>query len=184
MFSRQSIAALLALLGGVVVPQSWAEVNVDAPVLTPTEAHAEERSAWPLGAQIIMTADEAATRDAWKSPKEPVDMLETREIKVGKPLSIGIVFAGCNADATGKCDVTVNYRILTPDADEYAKLDKVLLWKGPAGPGPSSMIMGSNFLKVVVAPKEPHGRYVVDAVVTDNVTHQSVPLEDAFVVKK
>jgi hypothetical protein len=104
----------------------------------------------------------------WDMPTAGANLTTTSSTPRNKPIVTFIVFRGCRADATGQCNVTVDFNVIGPDKSEYARQDRAPVWAGPA-PNNQNFQLSQSELGLIIEDKDKLGPYVVRAAVTDHI---------------
>src|SRR5664280_234461 len=83
----------------------------------PDEEH--RKSVGSFGAQLIFTDNEEGIFQKWATPSETVELQTVENISINKPISAFIIFSGCKPDTSGKCHVSMRFRVIQPDGKVY-----------------------------------------------------------------
>jgi len=133
-----------------------------------------------FGAQLVLTDKPDDLFAAWEKPGPAVMLSETPTAARGLPTVGVILFAGCGANARGKCEATVRFTAETPDGKPWGEPVDGELWidKPPADNGQMQLSVGN--MGIIIDPGDPLGVYKVKGVITDEVTKKTMVLEKTF----
>ena len=133
-----------------------------------------------FGVQLILVADEQELIKRWNTPSETVETTTTDKVEVNGAIHAFIVFSGCTRDKDGKCSVAMRFKVTKPDGTVYAETPPMEVWyMKPAPPG-RMLELSADYLKVIIEPKDPLGRYTVLAQVRDNNSRVVIPVSASF----
>lgn len=138
------------------------------------------KAAGDFGAQLVFVSDERELFRTWAVPSESVEVKDIDAVAVNKPINAFVVFSGCAASSTGKCDVSMRFRVLAPDGTVYADTPPMEVWYDKPAPPPRMLELSVQYLKVIVEPHEQRGRYTVEAQVRDKTSGKVLNLKKAF----
>ena len=138
------------------------------------------QSVGDFSAQLILVADDAHALKVWEKPQETLTVGMVRSVAVGAQANAFVVFRGCTPDASGQCDVTMRLRVLQPDGKVYVATPPMEVWQYKPPPPVRLLQLSAQYLKIVVEPQDPPGRYVVSASVKDHVSGASLQLGTVF----
>ena len=124
--------------------------------------------------QIATTDPDKLVRD-WAQPAATAHLTTETEVTRNKPIVTFIVFKGCRADASGKCDVTAAYAVFDPAGQPYAQQTGEV-WKGAPTPN-LDLQLSHAALGLVIEDKDPLGPYRVQVKVTDHVSGETLSTE-------
>lgn len=131
-----------------------------------------------FGVQLVLTANEAEFLKSWNQPTDPPILRTADTVHRGSPIIAIIIFSGCKPDAQKKCNVTVKYKIYSPDGTSSETAESPV-WLASA-PRERLLQLGNARLGVVVEKNEPIGKYRVEATVKDNVSGSTLKLATVF----
>jgi hypothetical protein len=117
--------------------------------------------------QIATTDPDKLVKD-WAQPTAGVHLTTETEVTRNKPIVTFIVFKGCQADASGHCDVTAAYAVFDPAGKPYAQQTGVV-WKDAPTPD-LNLQLSLSALGLLIEDKDPLGPYRVEVTVTDRVS--------------
>lgn len=133
-----------------------------------------------FGVHLIAVEDPRAFIQEWLKPQQP--KIETaKKIKVGEPLGIIVLFAGCK-EVSGSCDAEVDYTLYKPDGSVFVKRLRQPLWKESAPPKPNIQL-GRAILAFQFQKGQPKGQYKIKANVRDLNANVSIDLETQVELK-
>jgi hypothetical protein len=121
-----------------------------------------------FGAQMIFVSDEKELFRQWAKPSVTVDVNTLENVEVNGAVNAFVVFSGCKRDTKGNCSVAMRFRVLQPDGQIYADTPPMEVWDEKPAPSAKSLELSVQYLKVVIEPKDPSGKYIVHAQVRDN----------------
>lgn len=174
---RRLFSALL--IGAFLIPISaiagW--VDRDGRAIADT---AERKNAAELGAWLVLTDREAEALSRWNTPSETTHIQSATIIERGKPLTALIIFSGCAADNRSYCDLTVKFRVLEPSGRVSADLPYQEVWVGKPAPPRKILSMGVGYIRVVVEPSEPLGKWQIHADIFDRNSNKRLHLQNSF----
>lgn len=134
-----------------------------------------------FGVMQIATTEPEQLIAAWGKPTPAVAMVGATTARRNQPIVTFIIFTGCRADASGACNVTVEYNTLDPAGKAYAPPMSAEVWVGrPAPPDRALELSVSNY-GMVFEDKDPLGAYRVKATVTDHVAGLTLHTEQKLV---
>jgi hypothetical protein len=117
----------------------------------------------------IATTDPGKLMADWLQPTPGVSVTTSTSTPRNKPIVTFIVFKGCSGDASGNCNVTVDYETLEPSGKSYNQTKAAEVWVGhPPAPGLALQLSVSGY-GIVFEDKDPLGPYIVRAAITDHV---------------
>jgi hypothetical protein len=138
------------------------------------------KSADGLVAQLVITDDEAQLLKNWSTPSESVYFPTADKIERNKILTAFIVFGGCAVDADGNCDLQMQMTVYKPDGSVYSTLPVMEVWSGKPVPPGRTLGLSVAYLRVVIEPEDPLGRYWIDANVMDEISGDGMLLTAYF----
>lgn len=140
----------------------------------------DRKSIGDFGAWLVLTDKESEAFSRWDTPSEGVYLNSTEKIERGKILTALIIFSGCGADKAGNCDLVVKFKIVQPDGKTYADLPYQEVWVGKPVPPNKSLGMSVGYIRVIIEPGEPLGKYKVHAYVHDKNLNKTIELLSMF----
>ena len=138
------------------------------------------KSVGDLIAQLIITDNEAQALKNWNTPSKGVHFPTTDKIERNKIISLFVVFGACAVDADGNCDLKMQITVYQPDGTIYAKLPIYEIWSGKPVPPNKTLGLSVDYLRIIIEPDEPLGRYKVDVKVIDNISNNNMLLTSHF----
>lgn len=135
-----------------------------------------------FGAQLWLT-DKTKFFEDWNKPTPGVMLQPTRRAIRGKPFFTVIIFVNPGVLPDGNCDVTGDIIVKKPDGTVYGEIRDANFWKKLPSPG-NDLQLAVDYLGIVIEPNDPAGRYLVEAVVRDNVKGVELILSEYFTVEK
>lgn len=115
----------------------------------------------------------------WATPSDTVHVDSIDRVRINQPISAFIVFSGCQATPTGKCNVSMAFRVIQPDGKVYATTSNMEVWQDQDAPG-SALALSVQYLRIRIEPHEPRGRYTVYVEVRDNNSGKVLALKKTF----
>jgi hypothetical protein len=140
----------------------------------------DRKSIGDFGAWLVLTDKESEAFSRWDTPSEGVYLNSTEKIERGKMLTALIIFSGCGADRARNCDLVVKFKIVQPDGKTYADLPYQEAWVGKPVPPNKSLGMSVGYIRVIIEPDEPLGKYKVFANVHDKNLNKTIELLSVF----
>ena len=101
----------------------------------------------------------------WSKPTTP-NLRTTTKIERNKPITGFIIFAGCKADASGKCILQGNLEFRDPDGQIYGETKDVDIWSGPPIDG-YNLRLSPVSPAMIIEDGEKLGDYTVRITITD-----------------
>jgi hypothetical protein len=132
-----------------------------------------------FGAEIIFTTDAKALEKRWATPSDTVHIDSVDRVGINQPISAFVVFSGCKAKATGKCDVSMTFRVIQPDGKVYATTPEMEVWQDKDAPG-TALALSVQYLRIRIEPHESRGRYTVNVEVRDHNSGKVLLLKKTF----
>jgi hypothetical protein len=130
----------------------------------------------------IATAKPDKLMADWLKPTPGVYVTNDWHTTRNKPIVVFIVFKGCRADASGNCNVTVDYETLAPDGKTYDSKKAAEVWVGyPPPPNLNPQLSVSGY-GLIFEPKDALGDYGVHATITDHVAGITLNTEQVLTV--
>lgn len=169
--NRTSMALWLtaALVAGPVAAQPSAPAK---------PAAAKKATRNELGAQLVLTTDAATFVKAWNDAQGRQPELETTDsVARGGSLSAMLIFNGCAADKTGKCDLVADFALVTPDG-KTLPLATGTVWND-AVPG-GRIQLGKRSATLRFDANDVAGHYTIKANLIDRNAKRTVSLSAPF----
>jgi hypothetical protein len=143
------------------------------------------KAAEGFGASLLLTNKEENVFKRWDLPSVVFEVPTTETIERGMAITPLIFFSCCKQDAKGNCNVVANYKIWQPDGKLYGELPGTEVWVNKPGPPDKILGLTSQYIKIIIEPKDQLGKYTVDAEVIDLNKKVKLLLRSTFsVVKK
>ena len=140
------------------------------------------RSSGDFGAQLILTGNAEGFRKAWNATTGTPTLPSSSTVRLGQSISAVIVFGGCKAGVTNKCQVSVDFALLAPDGTK-TPVGNGPVWSKEA-PKPRILMLGDASVTVGFEKNDPPGIYTLIAKVKDRVANQNLQLTMPFTVTK
>ena len=131
--------------------------------------------------QIATTDPDRLVAD-WQKPSTSVALVTTTHAFVNQPIVTFIIFRGCRADASGNCQVTVDFETFGPDGKRYDSTRGVNVWVGHPPTADLSFQLSETGYDISFEPEDPLGSYHVHAIVTDHVAGIVLDTEQVLTV--
>jgi hypothetical protein len=129
-----------------------------------------------FGTQEIATTDPEALQRAWAQPTPGVEIATQESATRNQPISIFVIFRGCQADADGNCHVTTRFETFDPAGKPYGAPAEGPVWDGPPPP-PGNLQLSHSGMGLRIEDGEQLGKYRVIARTTDHVANISLATE-------
>jgi hypothetical protein len=176
-----NLARLLAVLLVLYTVDSWAQwynPNTGAPV---PDTESRKRSG-DFGAMLTVTGDVKSFLDEWyKTAESHTPHLKTKDkVKRGEIIGALLFFSGCGIEG-GKCDATVDFKVLSPNGSVYGEHNGSRVWSGSAA-RKGVVLLSQARLEVRIEPNDPIGEYVVLASLKDSTPKSVFQLMQKFQV--
>ena len=126
-------------------------------------------SSGDFGVMQIATTDSDKLVAEWLKPTPGVTVETSTQTPRNQPIVTFIVFKGCRADASGNCNVTVDYETLDPTGKSYDVTKAAEVWVGRPPAPDNNLQLSVSGLGLIIEDKDPLGAYLVRAAVTDHV---------------
>jgi hypothetical protein len=141
-----------------------------------------------LGAQLVLTtAAEDLVRQWRESPTSAAMSTPTSatpsSVARGQMLNAFVVFGGCAPDASGRCDVMVDYLLIDPRGEVEARRADLVLWRDVAPPAGMLQLAPAS-LAMRMDASDPSGEYLVRALIHDRHQNVRMTLERSFVLEE
>jgi hypothetical protein len=94
-----------------------------------------------------------------------------------KPIATFIIFRGCHPDTSGSCNVTADFKAISPDGKTYAEAKSIQVWVGRPPPPNLNLELSRSGFVLVFEPKDALGDYLVRASITDHVANVTINTE-------
>lgn len=127
-----------------------------------------------FAARLILVDDLDGFWRIWRGPPPP-RFRESNTVTRAKPAHALLLFTGCKARSSGRCDVAVTFSIIGPDKRPYGKPVSGSAYSGAPAPG-TALIASPAALTMKLEPNDKPGPYLIQAVVTDRVAGRTVTL--------
>lgn len=178
-FAIQAVFVLAVAAAAFCAKADW--INKSGERLPDSESR---KSAGNFGAQLILVRDDQQMFKIWNTPAETVNVSTIESVSVGSQANAFIVFSGCMPNKSGRCNVTMQFRVYQPNGKVYASTPPMEVWEDKPAPPARSLELSTQYLKVVIEPQDLLGKYTVSANVKDNVSGTLLQLSSAFTATK
>ena len=145
----------------------------------PAANTASMKSKAGFGAQLFLTQD-TGVLDKWNSP-EPPKVTPVTMARRDLPVITVLLFAGAGVSSSGRADVTCDFIAYKPDGSVYGKQLNAVVWKR-AVPRQSGIQLSEGYMGIRIEPKDPSGKYKVEARVHDHIKKVDLVLKTTFQV--
>ncbi|MDH6169949.1 hypothetical protein M2282_005119 [Variovorax boronicumulans] len=165
---RLAPALLLASLMPLAAAAAW--LDGSGKPIPDTESM---RSDGDFHAQLLITPDEAELRKAWNTSGRAPTLRVADSVKRGISSSAMLFLRGCAPNASGQCDVVVEFFVITPSGQ------RVPAGGGPlwtSEPPPATLVLGSASMNFSFGPANETGLYSVQAKVVDRIGKRTLEL--------
>lgn len=135
-----------------------------------------------FGASLLLTDKDDDVIKRWDIPSLAFNVPTIDTIEKGVPITPLIFFAGCKKDAKGNCNVVASYKIWQPDGKLYGELPDMEVWRDKPAPLDKMLGLTVQYVKIIIEPKDPYGKYIVDAEVFDLNRKVKLLLQSSFTV--
>ena len=129
---------------------------------------------------LFLTNDPKAFFEAWKKPKDPVQVRGSNRAHRGKSIEAIVIFTNCQAGPDGLCDATVDFVLYRPDGSIDGKFEDAELWLKKPPPEKDAIQFGVQTMGVTIEPDDPDGMYRVETTVRDKVRGSTLQLTQTF----
>jgi hypothetical protein len=119
--------------------------------------------------QIATTEPDRLMSD-WLKPSAGVNVGTASAVHRNQPVVTFIVFSGCQADASGACNVTADFDTFTPSGEVYDQTRGAKVWVGHRAPPARAVQLSEGGLGLRIENKDALGIYTIRATVTDHVS--------------
>ncbi|MBX3320965.1 MAG: hypothetical protein KF890_13865 [Nitrospira sp.] len=140
----------------------------------------DRKSIGDFGAWLVLTDKESEAFSRWDTPSEGVYLSSRDKIERGNILTALVMFSGCGTDKNGNCDLVVKFKVVRPDGRTYADLPYQEAWVDKPVPRNKSLGMSVGYIRVIIEPGEPLGKYKVYANVRDKNLNKTIELLSVF----
>lgn len=171
---RLAIVLGMLLGAGLGAQAQWNQDGV------PVADDASRKSAGDFGAMLVFTDRPEEFLAAWERVGAAAPVPAAERVARGKRLAGFVVFTGCAADAAGKCNAVVTFKLLKPDGSSYGDGDRGELWVGKPAPRKNELQLSVGGMVFVFDPADPLGRYTMIADIEDLVSGKKLHLEKTF----
>jgi len=171
----RQVLFVLALLAFCNARAQW--IDKQGNRLADTE---DRKSIGTFGAEIVFTTDAESLEDRWATPSETVKVDSVENVRINEPSSAFIVFSGCKPRTTGKCNVSMTFRVFQPDGAVYANTPSMEVWRDKQAPPRRALALSVQYLRVRIEPHEQRGRYTVQVQVRDENSGNVLLLKKSF----
>ena len=117
---------------------------------------------------------------AWEQPSPP-NLRTTTKIERNKPITSFIIFAGCQGDAAGKCNLEGSVVFRDPDGQIYGEQDGIKFWDGTALDG-FNLRLSPIGPSMVIEDGEKLGDYTVRMTISDRNSGATAVTEEKLTV--
>ena len=166
-------------------------LQAQSPTPEPTTATpASDDMSWQkqsgdFAAILVLTRQGDSFRQAWNQPSRPdyrPEIRATEQTVRHEDVEAVVLFSGCQADAEGRCEGDIDFKILRPDGSADGETVTSPLWSDGAPPTASDLQasdlqLSPSSLLVTFEDADPLGVYRLTAQVCDTVAEQCVNLE-------
>ncbi len=144
------VTALASLTVGAQEPEPW------------------RKSVGELHTVMFLTDDgDAFFKKVTTSEGELVLPPSTEAARLGARLATGIFFKGCLPNTKGRCDLSVEFTVFSPDGTLYKNIGISNDWRDKPAPSPTRMPIVGVVVDQIDS-DAPSGRYTVRATVRDH----------------
>lgn len=173
------VSGLVLMLWSALAVAGWA--SPDGEKLEDTEYR---KSSGPLISWLLLVADAEKLYTDWEKPAKVFHAEETDTVVRNSEINAFVVFGGCEADASGNCNVTVQFKVNAPDGSVYVDAPEMEVWVGKPAPPSDVLQLSVGYLKAVLEPGEQLGSYRVVATVVDQNSGRKLSLSRTFTAKE
>ncbi len=138
------------------------------------------KSVGALAAQLVITGNEPQLLKNWRTPTRSVELPTSDEFERNKIITTFVVFGGCATDADGHCDLKMQITVYQPDGEVYARLPVMEVWSGKPAPPGKRLGLSAEYVRVIIEPDEPLGKYQINAKIMDNISGGGMVLRSYF----
>lgn len=138
------------------------------------------KSVGNLISQLVITDDEAQVLKNWGTPSESVYFPVANKIQKGKIITAFVVFGGCATDTKGNCNLRMQMIVYKPDGSVYSDLPVMEVWSGKPVPPNKSLGLSVDYMRVIIEPHDPLGKYKIDTKIIDKNSGNKMVLTSYF----
>ena len=135
-------------------------------------------SAQGFSAQLWLTEHEEFFREFAQGGNVRFD--STTDVRRDVPVFLTFFITGPGLDASGAADVTADITIRKPDGTVYFRGKDAQCWSGKYSYVPDSTQVADAKVKLRIEPKDPAGKYSVEATVHDKIKKVDLSLKKTF----
>lgn len=130
-----------------------------------------------LTARLLVIDRPGTIFQRWKQGEELASVTRARR---GEPMAALILFTDCAPDRRGLCDVKVDMTIVDPRGKVYGEAKGSEVWVGKPAPARGATQPSVDYMLIEIEPKDPRGKYVVKAHVTDRISQKAIDRQWTF----
>ena len=143
-----------------------------------------EKSEGGFSISLILTDKGRELFETWNKPATQPFTIRTLDIAPRSTFLTAIVmFSGCQKDESGNCNASVDYIVYDPSNNMYGDLINGELWISRPGPEKSMSQLAMDYMGIVIEPKDPSGKYILKAIVTDHLSNRKLEVFRNFIVE-
>ena len=116
------------------------------------------KSIGSFGAQLILVQDDQQMFKVWGTPGETVNVHTVQSVSIGGQANAFVVFSGCAPDKSGKCSVTMQFRVYQPNGKVYASTPPMEVWQNKPALPARMLELSVGYLKIVIEPQDLLGK--------------------------
>ena len=120
----------------------------------------------------------------WEKPSAGVNVVSASTVHPNQPVVTFIVFTGCQADASGACNVTADFDTFTPSGKLYNETRGAKVWVGHPAPPARAVQLSEGALGLRIENKDALGTYTIRATVTDHVSGATLKTSQAILAQE
>lgn len=136
-----------------------------------------------FAAQLQIVSDQSFFEN-WNKPGLFVQIPVTKKAEIGIPVFPIILFSNPGKGRDGKCNVTCDFIVRTPSGKKYGEHKNGNVWVNMPAPQENTLQLGIDYMGITIEPKDPNGRYRVEAIVRDKNKGVKLKLVQFFTVEK
>ncbi|MYD72598.1 MAG: hypothetical protein F4W89_17935 [Acidobacteria bacterium] len=174
MKAKTTILALVAASAIAVPPAADAQWFRDG-VRAPDQSWS--KSEGNFGAMLLLSDEPDEFLDNWVQRTPGVRISTTRTARRGEPLAPFILFIGCQEDDLGGCRARFDLEVIKPDGTTLFRTPDLELWERKPTPADGTLGLAVGYAEIEVGDDDPLGRYLVRAVVREEVAGITLTLE-------
>jgi hypothetical protein len=129
----------------------------------------------------LWSDDEARFMREWQQPTPP-KLTTSSRIQRNQPISLFLVFGGCQPDAKGNCDVAGTIDIIDPAGKPYGSHGDVKFWNAQPAPPAQALALSPQGMTMLIEDGEVLGDYIVRIAATDLVAKVTASTEQVITV--